>query len=156
MRIVHWNWFTFFRFVHLPHLVDERPGYWMNDWLIFMGWYYISELLPLTDMLFTWRWYELESDGGMILTGKSRITRKKPVPLPLCPLQVPHGLTRAPTRASAVRGRRLTAWAMARSVHKWMINWKWFGRSWSWPNFKVLFRHSPGETGGKHEKNQSG
>jgi hypothetical protein len=30
--------------------------------------------------------------------------------VPLCPPQIPHGLT----RASAVRGRRLTAWAMAR------------------------------------------
>jgi hypothetical protein len=23
------------------------------------------------------------------------------------------------------------------------INWKGFGRKWSWPNFKVLTRHSP-------------
>jgi hypothetical protein len=30
--------------------------------------------------------------------------------MPLCPPQIPHG----PTRASAVRGRRLTAWAMER------------------------------------------
>jgi hypothetical protein len=32
----------------------------------------------------------------------------------LCPSQTPHGLTRPRTRASAVRGRRLTAWATAR------------------------------------------
>jgi hypothetical protein len=35
-----------------------------------------------------------------------------------------------------------------------MMNWKEFGRNRSWPNFKVLFRHSPGETDVKHEKSQ--
>jgi hypothetical protein len=44
----------------------------------------------------------------------NEIDRRKPVPVPLCPRQIPHGLTRDRTRASAVRGRRLTAWAMAR------------------------------------------
>jgi hypothetical protein len=34
--------------------------------------------------------------------------------MPLCPPQIPHGLTRDRTRASAVGGRRLSAWAMAR------------------------------------------
>jgi hypothetical protein len=36
---------------------------------------------------------------------------EKPVPVPLCPPQIPRGLT----RASAVRGRRITTWAMART-----------------------------------------
>jgi hypothetical protein len=35
---------------------------------------------------------------------------ENPVPVPLCPPQIPHGLARAP----AVRGRWLTTWAMAR------------------------------------------
>jgi hypothetical protein len=35
--------------------------------------------------------------------------------MPLFPPQIPHGLPPARTRASAVRGRRLTAWAMVRS-----------------------------------------
>jgi hypothetical protein len=48
--------------------------------------------------------------------GKTEVLGKKPVPVPLCPPQIPHGLTRDWTRASAVRGRRLTAWAMARGV----------------------------------------
>jgi hypothetical protein len=34
--------------------------------------------------------------------------------VPPCPLQIPHDLTWAWTRASAVGSRRLTAWAMAR------------------------------------------
>jgi hypothetical protein len=29
---------------------------------------------------------------------------------------------------------------------------KAFGRKQSWPNFKALFRHSPGETEQNHEK----
>jgi hypothetical protein len=37
---------------------------------------------------------------------------EKSVPVPLCAAQI-HELTRAQTPASAVRGRRLTAWAMA-------------------------------------------
>jgi hypothetical protein len=54
------------------------------------------------------------SSGGMILTTKNLRTRRKPVPVPLCPPQVPHGLTWARTRASAVRCRWQPAWAMAR------------------------------------------
>jgi hypothetical protein len=46
--------------------------------------------------------------------GKTEVLGEKPVPVPLCPPQIPHGLIRDRTRASAVRGRRLTAWAMAR------------------------------------------
>jgi hypothetical protein len=50
--------------------------------------------------------------------GKTEVLGEKPVPLPLCPPQIPHGLTRDRTRSSAVRGRRLTAWAMARPDNK--------------------------------------
>jgi hypothetical protein len=57
----------------------------------------------------------LESDGGMIYwQGKTKELGEKPVPVPLCPPKIPHGSTRARTRASAVRGQRLTAWGMAR------------------------------------------
>jgi hypothetical protein len=44
---------------------------------------------------------------------KTEVLREKRVPVPLCPPQIPHGLTRDRILASAVRGRRLTAWAMA-------------------------------------------
>jgi hypothetical protein len=40
-------------------------------------------------------------------------TRWKSVPMPLYRPQIPHGLTWAGTRASALRGQWLTAWAMA-------------------------------------------
>jgi hypothetical protein len=41
---------------------------------------------------------------------------EKPVPVPLCPPQIPHGMTWVRTGASGVRGRRLTAWVMARAL----------------------------------------
>jgi hypothetical protein len=45
----------------------------------------------------------------MKLTGENRQLGEKPVPVPLCTPQTPYGLTRDPTRTSAVTGRRLTA-----------------------------------------------
>jgi hypothetical protein len=39
----------------------------------------------------------------------SRSTQRKPAPLPRCPTQIPHDLTRARTRAAAVGSRRLTS-----------------------------------------------
>jgi hypothetical protein len=57
----------------------------------------------------------LESDGGMIYWHeKPEELGEKPVPVPLFPQQNPHGLNRARTLASAVKGRRLTTWAMTR------------------------------------------
>jgi hypothetical protein len=55
----------------------------------------------------------MESDTGMILTGEIEELVQKPVPVPLCPPQIPHGLTRVQTQTFAVRGWQLTARAMA-------------------------------------------
>jgi hypothetical protein len=52
----------------------------------------------------------------MKLTGENWQLGEKPVPVPICPPQISHGLTRDRTRASAVRGRRLAAWVMSRST----------------------------------------
>jgi hypothetical protein len=60
----------------------------------------------------------MENDGGMILTGETEELGDKSVPVPLCPLQIPHGEIRSRTRASAVRGWRLTALATARKFFK--------------------------------------
>jgi hypothetical protein len=46
--------------------------------------------------------------------GKPKYSGKKPVPVLLCQPQIPYRLTRDRTRACAVTGRRLTAWAVAR------------------------------------------
>jgi hypothetical protein len=40
----------------------------------------------------------------MKLTGENRITREKPVPVPLCPPQIPRGPTR--DRTPGLRGER--------------------------------------------------
>jgi hypothetical protein len=54
--------------------------------------------------------------GGMIDSG-NRSTRRKPAPVPLCPLQTSHA-ARTRTRAAAVGSQRLTARATARPVLK--------------------------------------
>jgi hypothetical protein len=55
----------------------------------------------------------MESHGGMILAEENEELREKPVPVPLCPPWIPHGLTGSWTQASIMGGHRLTAWAMA-------------------------------------------
>jgi hypothetical protein len=47
--------------------------------------------------------------------GKTEELREEPVPVPLCPPQILHRRVRVRTQASALTGRRLTAWAMART-----------------------------------------
>jgi hypothetical protein len=54
-----------------------------------------------------WRWQ-----------GNTEKLVENPVPVPRCPPHIPHGLTWEQTRASAVRGRRLNAWAMTRPTEK--------------------------------------
>jgi hypothetical protein len=49
-------------------------------------------------------------------TGKTVLLGEKPVLVSICPPQIPHGLKQDRPWASAVRGRRLTAWSMARSL----------------------------------------
>jgi hypothetical protein len=49
------------------------------------------------------RWIEIDRE-------KPKYSGKKPVPVPLCSPQIPHRLRWDRTRASAVRGRRLTSW----------------------------------------------
>jgi hypothetical protein len=77
---------------------------------------YVS-ILRVPQMIWVWRatveWY---------WQGKTEEPGEKPVPVPLCPPQMPHGLTQARTRASAVRGRLLTTWAMARPTILTYVN----------------------------------
>ena len=63
-----------------------------------------------------WRWkmisffFIFTSNGAAVKwnwQGKTEVLGEKPVPVPLCSPQIPRGLTRDRTRASAVRGRRL-------------------------------------------------
>jgi hypothetical protein len=47
--------------------------------------------------------------GRMKIGSENRSTRRKPVPAPLCPPQIPLDQTRSRTRAAAVGSQRLTA-----------------------------------------------
>jgi hypothetical protein len=53
--------------------------------------------------------------GGMCGMGNHN-ARSKPVPVPLCPPEIPHEQTWARTRATEMGSRRLTAWAMAQPI----------------------------------------
>jgi hypothetical protein len=52
------------------------------------------------------QWYDIDK-------GKLKNSKKNLVPVPLSPPQISYWLTRTQTQPSAVRGQRLTAWAMA-------------------------------------------
>jgi hypothetical protein len=45
--------------------------------------------------------------------GKQKNSEKEPVAVQLYPQEIPHELSVARTRVSAVKGRRLTAWAFS-------------------------------------------
>jgi hypothetical protein len=45
---------------------------------------------------------DCEAIGGMKIIRGNRSTQRKPAPMPLCPPQIPHDLTRAGTRAASV------------------------------------------------------
>jgi hypothetical protein len=74
----------------------------------------VSELRPLTVLLFIPQMiYESAAPRrNNIGRKKNKELREKPVPVSLCPPYISHGLTKARTRASAMRGQRLTALSM--------------------------------------------
>jgi hypothetical protein len=99
-------------------------------WLLMfmsMGWEYVTELRPPTDLLLIppddmWVWIY----GEMIFAGKTQELGEKPVPDPRGPPQIPHGLTGAQTRVFAVRGWRLSlshdrAMVLVHELH-WTVN----------------------------------
>jgi hypothetical protein len=73
---------------------------------------------PLFGLLYQLRMIDDECGavGGMRIDRGKRSTRRKPVPVSLCPPQIPHVLMWARARAAAVGSWWLTAWAMARPV----------------------------------------
>jgi hypothetical protein len=48
----------------------------------------------------------MDSHNGMIVTGEKEAIGETPVPVPLCPPQIPHVLIMAQTWDSSVRGRQ--------------------------------------------------
>jgi hypothetical protein len=53
----------------------------------------------------------------MILTGKTKEFGENPVPVPLCPPQISHGLTWDQTQASVVTGQQLTTCVSIRPIY---------------------------------------
>jgi hypothetical protein len=115
------------QFVNVEWIEGAKVGtngglFWAWQWtfsgsmlfmIMSMGWDYTSELLPPAGLFFIPQIYEY---GDPRLSDAERETdelREKPVSVSLCPSQIAHGLPRARTRASALRGRQLTAWATA-------------------------------------------
>jgi hypothetical protein len=62
----------------------------------------------------TCKWRRVYSTGRMTLTGKIGLHRENPISVPLFPPQISYRLAWDRIQASAVRGRWLTTWAMAR------------------------------------------
>jgi hypothetical protein len=77
-------------------------------------WDYVSELQPLTGLLFIPQViYESEQPWWNDINRGKLKNREKPVPVPLHPPKTPHWLTWVQIRASMVRGLQLITWAMA-------------------------------------------
>jgi hypothetical protein len=126
-------WFTsvpLFRYSDLRKSTHHSP--WLISVLII---FFISlsgvRLSPLDTVANTGLFYQPQltdngncrAIGGMKTGSENRSTRRKPSPVPLCPQQIPHDLTRAQTRAAAVGIQRLTAWAMARPEYSYLDHW---------------------------------
>jgi hypothetical protein len=149
---------------HICFIPPVVPYIWQSTVSFFSFWRWVGSStqawMRILQMIWVWRatveWY---------WQGKTEELGEKPVPVPLCPPQIRHRLTRASgrTRASAVRGRQLTTWAMARpstvsyiteSHHSRLVSQKK-----SWPerrNFNSAFAifpcvflvdHNPTRTG---------
>jgi hypothetical protein len=81
------------------------------------GWVYLVRR-PLTGLFYHPLMIDDDDEcgtvGGMRISRGNRGTRRKPVPVPLCPPQIPQDLTWARSRAAAEGSRRLTGWTVAR------------------------------------------
>jgi hypothetical protein len=85
-----------------------------------MGWHWTHLVLrPLFGQSYQSRMID-DGDcgaiGGMRIGGVNRSTQRKSAPMPLCPPQIAHDLTRTRARAVAVGSRRVTTWATARII----------------------------------------
>jgi hypothetical protein len=91
------------------------------------------------------RWWTWSSRWNENWQGKRKYS--EPAPVPLCPPQMPHDLTRARTWAAAVGSRRQIAWAVARprggvtqstKQQKQVTNRPWRWRRYVPPKYAVL------------------
>jgi hypothetical protein len=97
------------KILHFNLLFEEKWRQYQFWLFMSMGWNCVSELRLPTGLLFITYIYIYMSmePGAVIFTGEN------PVPVPHCPPQIQHGLTRTRTGASVVSGQRLAACDMA-------------------------------------------
>ena len=92
----------------------------LSDFRKSIAFWKVRRLRPfvrLASITCKWRW--AWSNGGMILR-KTEVLGEKSVTIPLCPLQISHGMNWDWTCTSAVTGQQLTPWFMARhSIAHW-------------------------------------
>jgi hypothetical protein len=105
-------------------LCPGRRKPFMTFFLVSLGGVRLSQLgtSATTCLLYQLRMIDYDecvAVGGMRIGRGNRSTRRKAVPVPLCPPQIPHDLTWTGTRAATVGSRRLTAWAMTRP-YSWL------------------------------------
>jgi hypothetical protein len=107
-----------------------------------MGWDWIHFVWrPLFGLLYQSRMIddECEAIGEMIIGRGNRSTRRKPTPVPLCPLQIPPDLTWPRTRVAAVGSRRLTPWARPCSLELfYLLIWLIRDDFWNGSSFITL------------------
>jgi hypothetical protein len=96
-EFLRWWKFGFCSWIHVHVHVDGR------DWTAATN----RPIVHPPDYIWVWRitvkWYR---------QGNPKNSEEKPIAVRLCPPQIPCGLTRAWTQASALRGRRVTTWAI--------------------------------------------
>jgi hypothetical protein len=80
----------------------------------------------------------MEDHGGMTLTAENRRTRRKPVPVPVCPPQIPRGLTRA--LSQDLRGERP---ATNRLSHGMGLSYKVRSKFHHWTSFVCIRKTTP-------------
>jgi hypothetical protein len=87
--------------------------------LVSMEWGWVSEQQPIPGLLFIPQvTYECGEPRWNDTNRETEERWERSAPVPLCPLQILQILTLARSRASALRGWRLTAQAMVRSVER--------------------------------------
>ena len=83
-----------------------------NRWLIALLLWRFPRLRPFV-VLVVWRWRWLRGLLEFYLRGATEVIEENPVPVPICPPKVSHGMVCNRAQSSAVRVRPLTAWAVA-------------------------------------------
>jgi hypothetical protein len=103
--------------LHNSYLLRVSSAYYF---IFLMEWDWVHLVLrPLFGLLYQPQMVgdnDFGAIGGIRIGRGGQSTRRKPAPVPLCPPQIPHHLTRARNRAAAVGSRLLTALAMARPL----------------------------------------